>query len=53
MPHRIEKYLKAAFAGIYLLLTLPVYAINVADVASGITTGQMQTVLQGTSNCGL
>jgi len=47
MLYRLEKLLKIVLIGWVLLLSTATYAINVADVASGVTPAQMQTVLTG------
>lgn len=48
MLSHLKKNLSTVFVCTGLLLARPLYAINVTDVASGVTTGQMQTALQGT-----
>lgn len=47
MLRRHRKYLKAIITGISLLLSNQVSAINITDVAGGVTPAQMLTVLQG------
>lgn len=48
MLRRHTKSLKITITGICLLLAGQASAITVTDVASGVTTAQMQTTLQGT-----